>query len=245
MPIPLAPVPPRAAGAFESVTKPTLTRITGFPIQFSPARTDPTKPFLRTHPEGKERDLMSDQSRADAADELSGLLLAVGRNRDTAAFGRLYDLLAPRIRAFVGRGAGQAGEDVLQETFVNIWRKASLFDPAKASATTWVYAVARNARIDLIRKSTRAAVDLNDPAFLADPIATPHQNFSDAQERGRLERALSTLPAEQNEILRLSFFAEKAHSEIAAELGLPLGTVKSRIRLALERLRREMGEEAQ
>jgi RNA polymerase sigma factor (sigma-70 family) len=186
---------------------------------------------------------MNAESRLGDGEQLSQLLVAVGRDQDVAAFALLFELLAPRIRAFVGRDADGSAEDVLQETFVNVWRKAHLYDPVRASATTWIYAVARNARIDMARKAARRSYDVDDPAFDVEPVATPHQHLTQAQEKARLEQAVAGLPPEQSEILRLSFFAEKAHAEIAAELGLPLGTVKSRIRLALERLRQELGDE--
>lgn len=188
---------------------------------------------------------MSDESRPDESEHLTGLLLAVGRARDKDAFRALFALLAPRVRAFVGRRGTDAAtaEDAVQEAFVNVWRKAHLYDPAKSSAVTWIYTVARNAKIDLIRRSARPALDPDDPAFAADPVGTPHQEFAAARDRERLARALATLPEEQREVLRLAFFAEKSQTEIAADLGLPLGTVKSRTRLALQRLRRELGEE--
>lgn len=177
---------------------------------------------------------------------LSQLLLAVGKSRDLEAFRMLFEALSPRVRAYVGgRGADPALiEDVVQETFVNIWRKAHLYDSDKSSAATWVFTVARNARIDLLRKVARPAVDLNDPALVADPVEAPDRRMSQAEENERLERAIEGLPAEQREVLRLAFFADLPHTEIAAQLRLPLGTVKSRIRLALQRIRMGLGDDA-
>lgn len=188
---------------------------------------------------------MKVEPRLSENEKLSQLMVAVGRDRDTAAFKLLFETIAPRIRAFIGRGYGNAAEDILQEAFVNIWRKAHLFDPTKAAATTWIYAVARNARIDFLRKEFRGELDPADASLMTEPVATPHEDFASIEDRARLEQALADLPEEQRAVLRLSFFSEMAHAEIAAELGLPLGTVKSRIRLALERLRREIGEEEQ
>lgn len=187
---------------------------------------------------------MNSGSRADE-DQLSCLLVAVGTDRDKGAFSVLFETLAPRIRSFVRRRSIDQGavEDVVQETFVNIWRKAHLFDPGKAAAATWIYAIARNVQIDLIRKTARLAVDSADPLLVADSARSPHELFALARDTGRLSDALSRLPAAQRDVLYLAFFAEKAHSEIAGELGLPLGTVKSRIRLALQRLRHDLGEE--
>jgi len=134
-------------------------------------------------------------------------------------------------------------EEVVQETFINIWKKARLFDPEKAEVSTWIFAIARNARIDLLRKSHRPTPDFDDPAFVTADEPSAHQLVSSAQEAARLKENLAMLPPEQQEVLRLSFFEEKAHSEVATELGIPLGTVKSRIRLALGRIRSELGEQ--
>jgi RNA polymerase sigma factor (sigma-70 family) len=187
---------------------------------------------------------MTSESRLADGKQLSRLLVAVGQDHDISAFKLLFESLAPRVRAFIGgRTADRAMiEDVVQETFVNVWRKAHSYDPAKAAAVTWIYTVARNVQIDLLRKTARLAVDPSDPVFVADDGASPYQQAAHARDKAQLQEALSRLPAEQREVLFLAFFAEKAHSEIAQELGLPLGTVKSRIRLALARLRQEFGE---
>ena len=189
---------------------------------------------------------MNVDPRLEEGTRLSRLLGAVARDRDQDAFKLLFEFFAPRVRAFIARrGADQSGvEDVVQETFVNIWRKAHLYDAEKASATTWIFTVARNARIDLLRKNALPAVDLTDPALVADPAMTPHQEIMQLEDSARLERALATLPPEQREVLRLAFFADMPHAEVAEKLGLPLGTVKSRIRLALRRIRLEFGEES-
>lgn len=177
---------------------------------------------------------------------MATLILAVAKDRDQRAFRVLFNYFAPRIRALArGRGThASTVEDVVQETFVNVWRKAHLFDPGKASVTTWIYTVARNASIDLRRKMSRPEADMDDPAFAANPVRTPQQEALLTEESEQLQRALAILPAEQHEVLRLAFFAEKSHQDIADALGLPLGTVKSRIRLALGRIRQQLGEEA-
>lgn len=186
------------------------------------------------------------EQRLEEGARLSQLLQAVAKSRDLAAFRMLFEALAPRVRAFVGaRGADQSVvEDVVQETFVNIWRKAHLYDQEKSSAATWVFTIARNVRIDLLRKAARPIVDLNDPALVADPVEPPDRRMSQAEENERLERAIANLPTEQREVLRLAFFADLPHAEVATRLGLPLGTVKSRIRLALQRIRMDFGDDA-
>lgn len=178
------------------------------------------------------------------ATRMNGLLSEISENKNKEAFRRLFDHFAPRIRGFItGKGADpEMSEEVVQETFVNIWKKAHLFDPEKASASTWIFTIARNTRIDLLRKINRPVPDLDDPSMVADPEPSAHQLMVRDEEASRLKKAISQLPAEQHEVLRLAFFEEKPHAQVAEELGIPLGTVKSRIRLALGRMRSELGE---
>jgi len=175
---------------------------------------------------------------------MNDLLTAIAENRDKAAFRSLFDHFAPRIRGFINRRGSdpEMSEEVIQETFVNIWKKAHLFDPDKASASTWIFAIARNTRIDLLRKANRPVPDMDDPALVADPEPSAHQLIAREEEANRLKTVISLLPDEQQEVLRLAYFEEKAHAKVAEELGIPLGTVKSRIRLALGRMRSELGE---
>ncbi len=123
-----------------------------------------------------------------------------------------------------------------------VWRKAGLFDPAKASASTWIFTIARNLRIDAIRKERRPEPDPTDPSLLPEAERSADETIDWAQAEDRLRAAIAELPREQSEVIELSFLAEKPHSLIATELGLPLGTVKSRIRLAMARLRVALGE---
>jgi RNA polymerase sigma-70 factor (ECF subfamily) len=141
----------------------------------------------------------------------------------------------------LGAGAGLA-DDLAQEAMLTIWRKAALFDPTRASASTWIFTIARNLRIDAIRRERHPDFDPNDPAFVPDeevPADTKMQLEDDGE---KLHAALKELPAEQAQVVQMSFFADKPHSQIAQELGLPLGTVKSRLRLAMARIRGVMGE---
>lgn len=131
-------------------------------------------------------------------------------------------------------------DEVVQETFSAVWTKARLFDPARASAATWIFTIARNRRIDAFRKERRPEFDPEDPAL--SPAREPDgEETTEANQRAeRLREAMASLSEEQGEILRMSFFEEASHSAIADRLGLPIGTVKSRIRLAYERLRRQL-----
>ena len=173
------------------------------------------------------------------------LLRRVATELDRAAFEELFRHFAPRIKAYLMRSgaAPQAAEDLAQEAMLAVWRKAKMFDPAKASAATWVFTVARNLRIDSLRRERLRGYDPNDPTFAPDdPVKSDHA-LNAREDSETLRRALHELPAEQAEIVTLSFLSDKPHSEIAAELGIPLGTVKSRIRLAMQRLRVLLGDQ--
>jgi len=166
-------------------------------------------------------------------------LRAIAEREDRAAFASLFRAFAPRIKGYMmrlGCSAAQA-EDLVQETFVGVWRKARLYDPAKAAAATWIFTVARNLRIDLLRRERRPEIDPDDPALVGDAAPLPDAELSGKQQAARVRAALATLPAEQVSVVELSFFAGKAHGAIAEELDIPLGTVKSRLRLAFRRIR--------
>lgn len=173
-------------------------------------------------------------------DALCALLKSVGENRDKGAFARLFEFFAPRLKSFYLRGGSgeAAAEEMVQETLLLVWRKAQLFDPAIAGASTWIYAIARNQRIDRLRRERRYTqledhmLD-NEEAEEAKGDATVYA----AQTEARLHDAIRDLPSQQVEVLQLSFFENKSHSEIAERLKLPVGTVKSRLRLAFGKLR--------
>jgi RNA polymerase sigma factor (sigma-70 family) len=165
---------------------------------------------------------------------------AVRDARDKAAFAELFAYFAPRVKSFLMKSGASPdlAEECAQEVMVTLWNKAHMFDPTKASVSTWIFTIARNRRIDLLRKQKRP-----EPEDLPwGPEAEPEQ--ADAmglqQETEQLGQALAALPAEQRKLIERAYFGELSHSEIAAETGLPLGTIKSRIRLALERLRHTM-----
>ena len=134
-------------------------------------------------------------------------------------------------------------EEVAQEVMVTVWRKAGRFDAAKASAATWIYTVARNRRIDLHRREARPEPDPEDPLWRPEPQGSPERQLAGADRDAQLRAAIADLPREQIEVLRLAFFAGFSNVEIAERLELPLGTVKSRLRLSFARLRGRLGEE--
>jgi len=212
------------------------------PTAFDPAQGRALPPYLSI--------AMPPDSRGSppSGEQLSQLLVAVGRGADRQAFAALFKHFAPRLKSYLARtGSSDAqAEDFAQEAMVSVWRKAARFDPQQAAASTWIFAVARNLRVDHYRRlgprMEQAGLALEDGAELeaAEPGPTPEaQLFGLECERG-VRSALALLPPEQQEVLRLSFYEEHPHARIAAELGIPLGTVKSRVRLALGQLRRKL-----
>lgn len=172
-------------------------------------------------------------------DRLAVLMARVARARDRAAFAELFTLFAPRVRAYLKRlGLGDAqAEELAQEVLVTVWRKAELFDPAQASLSTWVFRIARNRRIDAFRREAKAELDPDDPTLLPPAVTAPDMAVEAAEREAAVRAAIAELPAEQLDLLELAFFEGLTHSEIAEARGLPLGTVKSRLRLAFQKLR--------
>ncbi|KAA0069579.1 sigma-70 family RNA polymerase sigma factor [Tardiphaga sp. P9-11] len=172
--------------------------------------------------------------------ELIRLLDAVARAQDRKAFAQLFAYFAPRVKGFLIRTglAESVAEEVTQEVMIAVWRKASYFDPSRAGASTWVFTIARNQRIDRLRRTrSRTADHLLDLSDEPDTPPSGEDIMIMAEREEEVRKALATLSNEQATIVKLSFFSEAPHSEIARELGIPLGTVKSRVRLALNRLR--------
>lgn len=180
-------------------------------------------------------------------DEMSALLVAVGERQDRAAFAALFSHFAPRVKAYLMRAGDDRGraEEVLQETFVAVWTRAATYDPGRASAATWIFTIARNRRIDAFRRERRPEFDRNDPAFVPDPEPGGVDRVTARERSESLAAALAELSAEQREVLRLAFFEEDSHDAIATRLGLPVGTVKSRIRLAYGHLRARLATKAE
>jgi RNA polymerase sigma factor (sigma-70 family) len=181
--------------------------------------------------------------RAPTANPPSGLdelLLAVGADRDGEAFTLLFDHFVPRVQAQMVRLglAPFAAADVTQDVMETIWRKAHMFDPHKSGATTWVFHIARNRRID-VKRRCREIICANEDFFhIPDPADGCDDCVDLSQREECLRAALRVLPREQFTLVKLAFFDGLSHSEIAERTKLPLGTVKSRLRLAFARLRR-------
>ncbi len=182
---------------------------------------------------------------APAGDTLNDLVTAIGQNRDRTAFAALFSDFGPRLKGYLMRSgsSADAAEELLQEVMMTIWRKADSFDPKQASASTWIFTIARNRRIDSYRREKRPELDPEDPSLVPDPPEAADRRVSHMQDAARLRAAIAVLPEEQSKLLAMAYFEDKPHSVIAQECDLPLGTVKSRIRLALNRLRNTMGSE--
>lgn len=168
------------------------------------------------------------------------LITRVAQNRDRQAFGQLFDHFAPRLKSFMMRKntSAELAEDLVQEAMIAVWTKAALYEPSKGSVTTWVFTIARNLRIDRIRRDVHMpTTELGD---YDEPSEAPEgeELLGRKQEDGLVARALQAIPEEQRQILVLSFVEELPQSEIASKLSIPLGTVKSRMRLAYGHLRR-------
>jgi RNA polymerase sigma-70 factor, ECF subfamily len=181
---------------------------------------------------------------AGTVSDWSDCIVAIARARDRNQFAILFAHFAPRLKSFFLRQGTSPGaaEDLAQETMLAVWRKADRFDPERAAASTWIYTIARNLRVDLHRRE-------RDPSLLAEffeqagePLAS--DGMLSAERDERVQVALASLPEEQAQAIRLSFFEDRPHGEIARILDIPLGTVKSRIRLAMSRLRALVEDEA-
>ena len=169
----------------------------------------------------------------------------VAQSGDREAFVALFRHFAPRVKAYLlrlGLPAPRA-EELAQETLLLVWRKAAQFDPATAGVAAWVFTIARNLRIDAARRDRLAEAEATADPLADAPMPPPPEQLLDTARRAeRLREAVARLPSEQAEVIRLSFFDERPHAEIETALGIPLGTVKSRLRLAMTRLRAMLDE---
>lgn len=170
-------------------------------------------------------------------------LMARVAQGDRAAFAEVFRHFAPRVKAYlVKSGAAPAlAEDCMQDVMATVWRKAAQFDPARASLAAWIFTIARNRRIDLLRRERRPEAE--DLAWGPEAAPEAAEALALQQDAVRLARALSDLPEAQRQVIVQAYFGDLSHAQIAARTGLPLGTIKSRTKLALDRLRHAMGRE--
>ncbi|WP_244489831.1 MULTISPECIES: sigma-70 family RNA polymerase sigma factor [unclassified Rhizobium] len=166
-------------------------------------------------------------------------MAAVAERQDVDAYQLLYKHFVPKVRAYMSKiGSDRAfADEMAQEAMLTVWRKARLFDPGRGQASTWIYTIARNVRIDALRRGPRPTFDPNDPAFVPEDELGADVAFERQQDADRLRVAMASLKPDEIKTLRLSFFEDMAHPAIAAALDIPIGTVKSRIRNACLKLR--------
>lgn len=166
------------------------------------------------------------------------LIEAVALHRDREAFAELFSYFAPRLKAWLIKSGATPGaaEDFAQDAMLTVWRKADLFDARKARAATWIFTIARNRRLDMLRRDARP-LPVPEIELAEQAVKRPDDIVALSQDAARVRDALSQLKPDQVEVLRLAFFMDSPHSEIARQLDLPLGTVKSRIRNAMIKLR--------
>ena len=179
------------------------------------------------------------QNQTDTSQSLNALVINIARDKDRNAFIQLFDMVSPRLKAYAIRcGASAAdAEEVVQEALLTVWRKANTFNPNTASAITWLYTIVRNKRIDLVRKERPDLITSEDlwPEAYTDKEDLENEVESDLNVN-IVRTLLHGLPETQRQIVYKVYFEGKPHSEIASELDLPLGTIKSRLRLAMKKL---------
>lgn len=186
------------------------------------------------------RTLPDDGDRAPGADRerFADLMEAIARRQDRDAFAEIFAFYAPRVKGYLLRlGAGDGlAEEIAQEVMITVWRKAALFDRRQASVSTWIFRIARNRRIDAARRA-RPDFDPNEPGLAPEADRPADDQMELAEREDRVRQVLGELPEEQVNLLRAAFYDGLSHREIAEKFGLPLGTVKSRIRLAFGKMR--------
>tara|TARA_R110002096_G_scaffold257381_1_gene450767 strand:- start:86215 stop:86823 length:609 start_codon:yes stop_codon:yes gene_type:complete len=172
------------------------------------------------------------------------LVSMVAHNKDRSAFQILFEYFAPRLKSYLlnFKIADQKAEDLAQDVMLTLWQKAEKFDPAKAKISTWLFRVARNKYIDQVRKQKYPEVNADDHVALMVAPEKTDQNLHEKQNSGRIQKAMKVLNEDQRKVIELSFFKELSHSQIAEATDLPLGTVKSKIRMAFQTLRKELGD---
>ncbi len=173
------------------------------------------------------------------SDLFAELVERIAARGDRVAFATLFDHYAPRVKGYLARLGLEPGraEELSQEVMVAVWRKAATFDRRKATVSTWIFRIARNRRIDLFRREKTAALDPTDPQLSPEALPPPDAGVETTQREVQVAAALAALPAEQRDMVQAAFYEDLSHSEIAERFGLALGTVKSRLRLAFDKLR--------
>ena len=187
----------------------------------------------------KTRNIKADTFSANTDDDLTLCVELIGKNQDKLAFNSIFRYFAPRLKSFLVKAGStdSQAEEVIQEVMIAVWTKSSTYDSNKSSVSTWIYTIARNKRIDKIRKERRHYLSESDEGLEIPVDSTQEKEIFSAQVSSSLKKYMENLPEEQSKLLKLSYFYNKTHADISTELKIPLGTVKSRIRLALTKMR--------
>jgi len=173
-------------------------------------------------------------------DEWSRCLVLIAEREDRDAFSRLFAHFAPLVKSFALSGSALAAahaDEIVQEVMLKVWQKAKVYNPRRASASTWIYTIARNYRTDLYRRLQKFDTPLSAEDIWEEQVGEePFVEVQQKRNETRVREMLAELPREQARILAMVYMEGKSHSEAANQLSLPLGTVKSRVRLAMRKL---------
>ena len=187
----------------------------------------------------KTRNIKADTFSNNTDDDLTLCIELIGKNQDKLAFNSIFRYFAPRLKSFLVKAGStdSQAEEVIQEVMIAVWTKSSTYDSNKSSVSTWIYTIARNKRIDKIRKEKRHYLSESDEGLEIPIDSTQENEIFSAQVSNSLKKYMLNLPEEQSKLLKLSYFYNKTHADISEELKIPLGTVKCRISLALTKMR--------
>jgi RNA polymerase sigma-70 factor (ECF subfamily) len=176
--------------------------------------------------------------------DMPALMSLIAHQRDRSAFIQVYEYFSPRVKSFLlGKNlTPQLADEVLQEVMLAVWQKAHLYSPEKAAVSTWIFTIARNKHVDRIRQDRFPELDAEDPSLRPADVEEVEGECFAMERTQAVQQALSGLPKDQYEVIYMSFMQGISHGDIGERLGLPLGTVKSRIRLGFKRLRQELME---
>jgi RNA polymerase sigma-70 factor (ECF subfamily) len=191
---------------------------------------------------GDETRVGVDALRETERERFCDLLVAVASRQDRQAYSELFAYYAPRVKSYLMRLGADSGsaEEIAQDVMVTVWRKAELFDRNQASVSTWIFRIARNRRIDVFRRARKPDLDPEEPMVLPAGVEAPGERLETMETEIRVRNALKALPEEQLDMLKLAFYEGLSHREIADRLNAPLGTVKSRIRLAFLKMKSKL-----
>ena len=172
-------------------------------------------------------------------------MVNIADSQALASFNKISDYFSPRLKSFLMKSGAEEGiaEEIIQETMTIIWTKADYYDPKVASPSTWIYTIARNKKIDILRKTRKAILENIETAVLPPVESKADENIEHDQEFDLIAQYLDDVPEDQLGLLKMNFLEEKSHEEIADLTSIPLGTVKSRIRLALEKIRGKLEQD--